>query len=54
MSHFQFREELLSDICAILEEEPPQQPTEVLTFSSVLTKVTEDKDKLNVNAQVVL
>ncbi|XP_016090515.1 polycystic kidney disease protein 1-like 2 [Sinocyclocheilus grahami] len=46
----EFREGLLSDICATLEE-PLQQPTEVLAFASVLTKITEDKDKVNVNAQ---
>uniref|UniRef100_A0A8C1RSL7 Polycystic kidney disease 1 like 2b n=1 Tax=Cyprinus carpio TaxID=7962 RepID=A0A8C1RSL7_CYPCA len=46
----EFREELLSDICVTLEE-PLQQHTEVLAFASVLTKITEDQDKINVNAQ---
>lgn len=40
-------------MCATLEE-PLQQPTEVLTFAGFLTTITKNKDKLNVNAQVVL
>ncbi|XP_050970426.1 polycystic kidney disease protein 1-like 2 [Labeo rohita] len=46
----EFREYLLSDMCATLEE-PLQQPTEVLTFAGFLTTITKNKDKLNVNAQ---
>ncbi|XP_059361535.1 polycystin-1-like protein 2 [Carassius carassius] len=46
----EFREDLLSDISATLEE-PLQQQTEVLDFASVLSRMTGDKDKVNVNAQ---
>ncbi|XP_026072633.1 polycystic kidney disease protein 1-like 2 [Carassius auratus] len=46
----EFREDLLSDICATLEE-PLQQQTEVLDFAHVLSKMTGDTDNVNVNAQ---
>ncbi|KAK2914329.1 hypothetical protein Q8A67_002728 [Cirrhinus molitorella] len=44
------RENLLSDMCTTLEE-PLQHSTEVLNFAGFLTDITENKDKLNVNAQ---